>query len=291
MASMGSSPYLNTRIVRPESSWGIHVVVVVELAFLADLGIIEGQATHIVITHNAAYQTDNLDAYDSDCDELNTAKVALMDNLSYYGLDVLAENSMNSSDPSPSCRPTKVEVPKELSKVSMSQEKDTIIMNLKEKIKSLSGNMNEDKVKKDIGVKPSTSASRSHPSGNTKKDRIPRPPSSTWKTKVEAHTRTFKSSLKNKTCAVEPKKTTIVQHSKEQGLIIVALKDKLRKLKRKALVDNAVTTHTITPKMLKIDVEPLAPRLLNNRTSHFDYLRLTQEQVVTLREVVEQEKS
>nr|GEU45186.1 ribonuclease H-like domain-containing protein [Tanacetum cinerariifolium] len=32
-----------------------------------------------------------LDAYDSDCDELNTAKVALMVNLSHYGLDVLAE--------------------------------------------------------------------------------------------------------------------------------------------------------------------------------------------------------
>ncbi|GKF49337.1 integrase, catalytic region, zinc finger, CCHC-type containing protein, partial [Tanacetum coccineum] len=40
-----------------------------ELAFLADLGIAEGQATQIVITHNAAYQADDLDAYDSDCDE------------------------------------------------------------------------------------------------------------------------------------------------------------------------------------------------------------------------------
>ncbi|GJR69962.1 hypothetical protein Tco_0016027 [Tanacetum coccineum] len=44
-----------------------------------------------VINHNAAYQADDLDAYDSDCDELNTAKVALMENLSHYGLDVLAE--------------------------------------------------------------------------------------------------------------------------------------------------------------------------------------------------------
>ncbi|GJR94308.1 retrovirus-related pol polyprotein from transposon TNT 1-94 [Tanacetum coccineum] len=44
-----------------------------------------------VITHNAAYQADDLDAYDSDCDELNTAKVALMVNLSHYGSDALAE--------------------------------------------------------------------------------------------------------------------------------------------------------------------------------------------------------
>ncbi|GJS11186.1 hypothetical protein Tco_0367982 [Tanacetum coccineum] len=41
-----------------------------ELAFLADPGIPEAQATQTVITHNAAYQADDLDAYDSDCDEL-----------------------------------------------------------------------------------------------------------------------------------------------------------------------------------------------------------------------------
>ncbi|GJW18614.1 hypothetical protein Tco_0026050 [Tanacetum coccineum] len=62
-----------------------------ELAFLADPGTAEGQATQTIITHNAAYQADNLDAYDSDCDELNTAKVALMANLSHYGSDALAE--------------------------------------------------------------------------------------------------------------------------------------------------------------------------------------------------------
>ncbi|GJU93964.1 hypothetical protein Tco_1318720 [Tanacetum coccineum] len=62
-----------------------------ELAFLADLRIPEGQTTQTVITHNAAYQADDLDAYDSDCDELNTAKVALMANLSHYGSDALAE--------------------------------------------------------------------------------------------------------------------------------------------------------------------------------------------------------
>ncbi|GKA41231.1 retrovirus-related pol polyprotein from transposon TNT 1-94 [Tanacetum coccineum] len=62
-----------------------------ELAFLADPGIPKGQATQTVITHNAAYQADDLDAYDSDCDELNTAKVALMANLSHYGSDALSE--------------------------------------------------------------------------------------------------------------------------------------------------------------------------------------------------------
>ncbi|GKC28516.1 hypothetical protein Tco_1035810 [Tanacetum coccineum] len=61
------------------------------LAFLADQGIAEGQATQTVITHNAAYQADDLDAYDSDYNELNTAQVALMVNLSHYGSDVLTK--------------------------------------------------------------------------------------------------------------------------------------------------------------------------------------------------------
>ncbi|GJT12074.1 hypothetical protein Tco_0859116, partial [Tanacetum coccineum] len=64
------------------------------------------------------------------------------------------------------------------------------------------------------GVKPSTSASGSQPSGNTKKDKIQQTPSSTQKNKVEAYPRTVKSSLKNKKCVVEPKGTTNVQHSK-----------------------------------------------------------------------------
>ncbi|GJV31498.1 hypothetical protein Tco_1391898 [Tanacetum coccineum] len=71
----------------------------------------------------------------------------------------------------------------------------------------------------------------------------------------------------------------------EKVLVITALKDELRKLKGKDLADNVVTKHTIAPEMLKIDVEPIAPRLLNNRTAHSDYLRHTQEQAAILREI------
>nr|GEZ12449.1 hypothetical protein [Tanacetum cinerariifolium] len=69
-----------------------------ELAFFADPGITERQAKQTVITRNAAYQADDSDAYDSDCDELNTAKIALMANLSHYGLDVLAEQGDDPID-------------------------------------------------------------------------------------------------------------------------------------------------------------------------------------------------
>nr|GFA42861.1 hypothetical protein [Tanacetum cinerariifolium] len=261
-----------------------------ELAFLADPGIAKAQTTQNVITHNAAYQVDNLDAYDSDCDEINSAKITLMANLSQYGSDDLAkvhnqdnvthnvinqnvqamplfeqshivnqsdteitsdsniipyshviqktnaivirdseetlmldeesrskmllkqkdpmmskrkvntntvhyaalnqlsqdfetrfvpqtdlsteqvfwfQNSVNSDEPNLSTKPTQVEVPKDLPKVSMVntslkklkhhlasfdvyQEKDIFIKKLKERIKSLSGNMKEEKIKQEL---------------------------------------------------------------------------------------------------------------------------------------------
>nr|GFC75527.1 hypothetical protein [Tanacetum cinerariifolium] len=68
-----------------------------ELEFLADPGITEGPVTQSVITHNAAYQADDLDMYDSDCDEISTAKAFLMANLSSDGLDVLSEVSYSDN--------------------------------------------------------------------------------------------------------------------------------------------------------------------------------------------------
>ncbi|GJV38356.1 hypothetical protein Tco_1410833 [Tanacetum coccineum] len=44
-----------------------------------------------VLLVQAHANADDLDAYDSDCDELNTAKVALMANLSHYGSYALTE--------------------------------------------------------------------------------------------------------------------------------------------------------------------------------------------------------
>nr|GEZ25204.1 retrovirus-related Pol polyprotein from transposon TNT 1-94 [Tanacetum cinerariifolium] len=43
-------------------------------------------------------------------------------------------------------------------------------------------------------------------------------------------------------------------------------------------------------KLLKIDVTPLAPKLHNNRTAHNDYLKHTQEETTTLREIVKNER-
>ncbi|GJV47421.1 hypothetical protein Tco_1437633 [Tanacetum coccineum] len=176
-----------------------------------------------------------------------------------------------------------------------SQEKDTVIKKLKEKIKYISENMNEDKVKKDIEEIETINIELDH--------RV---------SKLIAENEHLKQTYKQLYDSIKPTRirskeqcdalvNQVNQKSveisdlnvslQEKGLVITTLKDELRKLKGKDLADNVVTKHTIAPEMLKIDVEPIAPRLLNNRTAHSDYLRHTQELAAILREIVEQEKS
>nr|GEW75161.1 hypothetical protein [Tanacetum cinerariifolium] len=84
--------------------------------------------------------------------------------------------------------------------------------------------------------------------------------------------------------------TAMMKKLPEKALVIKALKDTLRKLKGKDVVDEAVTLHPIDPELLRIDVAPLAPKLRNNRTAHYDYLKHTQEETATLREIGENER-
>nr|GEW57814.1 hypothetical protein [Tanacetum cinerariifolium] len=127
-------------------------------------------------------------------------------------------NSVNSKEPNLSTRPTQVEVPKELPKVSMENS------SLK---------------------------------------------------KLKFHLASFDVVVKERTTA-----TAITE----------ALKYTLKKLKGKVVVDEAVTLHPIDPELLKIDVSPLASKLRNNRTAHYDYLKHTQEETATLREIVKNER-
>nr|GFB86639.1 hypothetical protein [Tanacetum cinerariifolium] len=62
-----------------------------ELELLVDPGTAESSSNQTFVTNNVAYQADDLDAYVSDCDEINSAKIALMANLSHYGSDNLVE--------------------------------------------------------------------------------------------------------------------------------------------------------------------------------------------------------
>ncbi|GJU22432.1 hypothetical protein Tco_1155774 [Tanacetum coccineum] len=49
------------------------------------------------------------------------------------------------------------------------------------------------------------------------------------------------------------------QEEKEQGLVIAALKNELRKLKGKAIDKEAIETHSVDPNMSKDNMEPTRP--------------------------------
>ncbi|GJV68521.1 retrovirus-related pol polyprotein from transposon TNT 1-94 [Tanacetum coccineum] len=70
-----------------------------------------------------------------------------------------------------------------------------------------------------------------------------------------------------------------------------SLKDELRKLKGKALVDNDVTKHPSDPEMSLTNMEPITPKLLNKQTAHSAYIKHTQEEAAVLRDLVDHIKA
>nr|GEU94395.1 putative reverse transcriptase domain-containing protein [Tanacetum cinerariifolium] len=62
-----------------------------QLAFLADPGVLDCQAAQTIIPNKVAFQTQDLDTYDSDYDDISNAKAVLMANISNYGSDVISE--------------------------------------------------------------------------------------------------------------------------------------------------------------------------------------------------------
>ncbi|GJX75057.1 hypothetical protein Tco_0313652 [Tanacetum coccineum] len=83
--------WFNDKVLLVQAQASGQVLTEEEIALLADPGLPDTQTSQTVITHNAACQADDLDSYDSDCDKLNSAKIALMANLSWNGSDALTE--------------------------------------------------------------------------------------------------------------------------------------------------------------------------------------------------------
>nr|GFC45125.1 hypothetical protein [Tanacetum cinerariifolium] len=76
----------------------------------------------------------------------------------------------------------------------------------------------------------------------------------------------------------------------EKVLVITALKEQLNKLKGKAVLTEVVSLNLMDPALLQVDVALLVPKLRKNRTAHSDYIRHTQEEAATLRKIVESER-
>nr|GEU95224.1 hypothetical protein [Tanacetum cinerariifolium] len=180
-----------------------------------DPGIAETSSTQYAVTNNAAYQVDDLDAYDSDCDELNSAKIALM---------AVEQHCV---------------------------EKTKFQDKMKNVLKD-----NERLLEQAISVDIVNIVVHDHVN-------------SAYKT-VNVCER----------CAP-------IENELQQNFINKECYDTL---KGKAIVNEAVSLHSIDPELLKIDVAPLAPKLRNNGTANTDYLRNTQEETTTLREIVKSER-
>nr|GEX37111.1 retrovirus-related Pol polyprotein from transposon TNT 1-94 [Tanacetum cinerariifolium] len=142
---------------------------------------------------------------------------------------------------------------------AQAQAKDTVILKLKEKLHSLSGDVNERNVKREVEEIETLNIELDHKV-----------------TKLVAENEHLKQTYK--------------QLLQEKVLVITTLKEQLNKLKGKAIITKDVSLNPIDPALLKVDVAPLAPKLRKNRTAHTDYIRHTQKKSATLREIVESEK-
>ncbi|GJW76266.1 integrase, catalytic region, zinc finger, CCHC-type containing protein [Tanacetum coccineum] len=100
--------------------------------------------------------------------------------------------------------------------------------------------------------------------------------------------------IQTKIVELENKNKALKAQIQDKIFVITSLKNDLQKIRGKEIVDIASqipSANTIVPEMFKLDLEPLAPRLLQNREAHIDYLNYTQKQADILWEIVEQAKA
>ncbi|GJW71461.1 hypothetical protein Tco_0128378 [Tanacetum coccineum] len=178
---------------------------------------------------------------------------------------------------------------------AQSQEKDTVIKKLKERIKSLSGKIDKDKIKQDLEEIETINIELDH--------RV---------TKLIAENEHLKQTYKQLYDSIKPARIRSKEQCdglinqvniksaeisdlnaslQEKALAITALKDELRKLKGKALVDNNVSNHPSDPELHQVNVEPITPKLLNKRTTHSAYIKHSQEEAAVLRDLVDHIKA
>nr|GFA32226.1 integrase, catalytic region, zinc finger, CCHC-type, peptidase aspartic, catalytic [Tanacetum cinerariifolium] len=177
---------------------------------------------------------------------------------------------------------------------AQSQEKDIVIMKLKEKLQSFSGDVKERKVKREIEEIETLNIELDH--------RL---------TKLVAENEHLKQTYKQLYDSIKPSRVRSKEQCddlikqvnlksaeisdlhaslQEKVLVITAFKESLSKLKGKNVVNEVVPLHSIDLELLKIDVAPFAPKLRKNRTVHTDYIKHTLEEAATLREIVESER-
>ncbi|GKE38059.1 hypothetical protein Tco_1461464, partial [Tanacetum coccineum] len=177
-----------------------------------------------------------------------------------------------------------------------SHEKDTVVRKLKDKIKSLSGKNSVEKVKKDIDEIETINIELEHSvakllseNENLRKEREHL--KSIYKDQSDSIRNTRVQSKEQCASLIAQINAKSVENSnlnaqlQEKVFAIAALKNKLRKLKGKNVVDIAISKPiaTIALGMFKLDIEPISHRLKNTRDAHEVYLENTIENTDTLR--------
>ncbi|GJS26748.1 retrovirus-related pol polyprotein from transposon TNT 1-94 [Tanacetum coccineum] len=178
---------------------------------------------------------------------------------------------------------------------AQSQEKDTIIRKLKERIKSLSGKDSVENIKKDIDEIETINIELEHSvakllseNENLRKEREHL--KSIYKDQFDSIRKTRIQSKEHCDSLIAKINAKSVENSdlnaqlQERVFAITTLKNELRKLKGLNVVNTAISkpNATIAPGMFKLDIEPISPRLKNNRDAHEVYIEKTIEYTDTL---------
>nr|GEZ23217.1 copia protein [Tanacetum cinerariifolium] len=204
--------------------------------------------------------------------------------------EIFQKNTLSSSESAPTFAEF-FEI-KELK--AQAQAKDTVILKLKEKLCSLKGDVTKRSVKREVEEIETLNIELDHKVTKlvaenehlkqTYKQLYDSIKSSRIRSKEKCDDLINKVNLKS----VEI--SDLNESLQEKVLVITALKEQLHKLKGKAVLTEAVFLNPIDHELLKVDVAPLVPKLRKHRTAHTDYIRHTQHEAATLREIVESER-
>ncbi|GJR77669.1 hypothetical protein Tco_0090034 [Tanacetum coccineum] len=294
-----------------------------------------------VITHNAAYQADDLDAYDSDCDELNSAKIALMANLSRNGSDALTEvhnpdnlnydlfnqseqimtSSEQSNDNSNSSAQQDVLI------LSMFEQLSTQVTHCTTVNKALTTEL--DRYKEEVkDLKEMQNVENSFSGSNDQFAEINYDKLCKSFTTLEKHCIHLEADSQLNQEIFQQENSVLNQNapsftqlfelselraqSQAKDTVIVKLKEQIKSLNGnvdestvKMDMDEIETLNielehrinedtcdlSVDPKVSKDNMEPITPKLLNKRTAHSSYIKHTQEEALVLRDIVEHVKA
>ncbi|GJT47491.1 hypothetical protein Tco_0956206 [Tanacetum coccineum] len=136
---------------------------------------------------------------------------------------------------------------------------------VKERIKSVSGNMNEDKIKKDIEEIETINIELDHRVSKliAEKEHLKQTYKQLYdlikptRVRLKEQCDALVNQVNQKSVEISDLNASL----QEKVLVITTLKNELRKLKGKDLGDNVVSKNTVAPGMLKIDVETIASKL------------------------------